>query len=385
MNRNHLQCLRGMLVIAAVTCARIATAQSSLHATLLPSYPTTISNNAVTSVDNGDGTSTLFSFMGTTEPRRPNFVTTAAYRLDWPNGNWMPIADAPALNGRGRIGANAISVAGDVYLLGGYTIPGTEITDDRLFRYNPNTDDYTQLASVPVEVDDTVVGVFEDRYIFLASGWHGPIFDNVLTVQYYDTHTDTWHETDAMPGPASGVFGHAGTVIGNQIISTDGVTTDGGFNVTDRMFVGEIVAGANPGELDVQWAELPAHPGLPTYRAAASQGDDNGQMLLIGGTDNPYNFNGIGYNGVPSSPVDQALLFDPTAGDWQTLSVTGDYLPSMDHRGLVRVGDGWVTVGGMLEPRFATDRVVMYTVPEPVFGIVGMALVFFLGRRRCYE
>ena len=378
MNGTTSTVLRWTMVLAMVIGARCAEAQTSLHATLLPSFPTTISNNAVTSVDNGDGTHTLYSFMGTTEPRRPNFVTTAAYRLDWPNGDWTQIADVPDLNGRGRIGANAISVAGEVYLMGGYTIPGTEITDDRLFRYNPATNDYTQLASVPVEVDDTVVGVFDDRYIFMASGWHGPIFDNVLTVQYYDTQTDTWHETDPMPGPASGVFGHAGTVIDNRIISTDGVTTNGGFNITDRMFVGEIVAGANAGELDVQWAELPAHPGLPTYRGAASQGAEDGQMLLIGGTDNPYNFNGIGYNGVPSNPVDQALLFDPDSGAWQTLAITGDYLPSMDHRGLVRVGDGWVTIGGMLEPRFATDRVVMFTVPEPAFGVSGTMLFLCL-------
>ena len=39
-------------------------------------------------------------------------------------------------------------------------------------------------------------------------------------------------------------------------------------------------------------------------------------MLLVGGSDNPYNFDGNGYNGQPSFPLDQILSYDPIAGDW---------------------------------------------------------------------
>ena len=39
--------------------------------------------------------------------------------------------------------------------------------------------------------------------------------------------------------------------------------------------------------------------------------------------------------------------------------VWGAHIATMDHRGLVRAADGWVTVGGMLGPRTMTDRVFL--------------------------
>jgi hypothetical protein len=98
-------------------------------------------------------------------------------------------------------------------------------------------------------------------------------------------------------------------------------------------------------------------------------------MLMLGGTDNPYNVSGHGYNGQPSFPLDQALLFDPISFDWQTVSIVGDYIPTMDHRGLVRAGDGWATIGGMTEPGVVTDRVVLFLVPEPSGILLIVAII----------
>ena len=54
----------------------------------LPPLPLALSNNAVTSVDNGDGTFTLYSFMGITDPTNFTTITAASFRLDWPGGKW---------------------------------------------------------------------------------------------------------------------------------------------------------------------------------------------------------------------------------------------------------------------------------------------------------
>lgn len=354
----------------------------------LPDLPTALSNNAVTAVDNGDDSFSLYSFLGITDPTVSGTATTAAYRLDWPDGNWSPIADAPALGGRGKVGASAAVVAGEIYLIGGYRLGLHERTERRLFRYDAATDTYIQKADVPSAVDDTVVGVWDDRYLFLTSGWHGPISDNVLNVQIYDTVTNTWEQGTPLPGPATGLFGHAGTLIGDRLIAFDGVTTPGGFQIADRVFVGRIDA-QNTGEItNIAWSELPAHPGLPTYRAAASQGATaGGRLLVVGGTENPYNVSGTGYNGQPAFPLDQALAFDPVTGDWAVLAVVGEPLPTMDHRGLVRVADGWVTIGGMTAPGTATDAVLFYRehsdgtvcVPEPGCGAILLGLLFFRG------
>ena len=46
--------------------------------TPLPAYPTPIANNAVTSVDNGDGTITVYSFMGIRAPADEETITPAS-------------------------------------------------------------------------------------------------------------------------------------------------------------------------------------------------------------------------------------------------------------------------------------------------------------------
>lgn len=43
---------------------------------------------------------------------------------------------------------------------------------------------------MPVPVDDSVSLTYQDRYIYLVSGWHKD--DNVLNVQMYDSQTDIW-------------------------------------------------------------------------------------------------------------------------------------------------------------------------------------------------
>ena len=354
---------------------------TSICSTRLPSLPLPTSNNAVASVDNQDGTFTLLSFMGL-QATNIRGVTDATYRLDWPGGDWVQVADAPRRNNRAKIGANAISVANQVFLQGGYTISRTaEFTEERFFRYDLNDDEFVELAAPPVPVDDTVTGVYQDRYIYVMSGWNGPSRDNTLTVQFYDTQTDTWALATEMPGPHTGLFGHSGTIVGDKIIVFDGTKTDDGFNISDSVFVGQIDP-LGVGDLtQIEWSSLDAHPGSPTYRAAVSPGAaiDN-RMLLLGGTDNPYNFNGTGYDNRPSNPLEQALLFDPSTEEWSTIEIEGDVLATMDHRGLVRVPNGFATIGGMSGPGDITGEVIHYSfdnvacVPEPPAEMIWMML-----------
>ncbi len=388
------------LSVAVLVCCGLSlngAAAIELCVTRLPNLPEHLTNNAVTSVQNSDGSYSLYSFTGIAgETVLGTNAMLRAYRLDTSGGGWTAIADAPGIrvgqNPRPKVGASAVTVAGEVYLLGGYSIPGAEITERRFYRYDPVADDYVELADVPTEVDDTVVGVFQDRYIYTVSGWHGPSNNNTQEVQVYDTLNNTWENATSIPGPFRGLFGHAGGLIGDKIIAFDGVKTTGGnFTIDDSVLVGQI----DPNDLtNISWQELPAHPGAPTYRAAASQvATADGRLLVIGGTDNPYNYTGIGYDGIPADPLDQALLFDPETGVWEELAMVGDPLATMDHRGLVSVGDNmWATIGGMVEPRIATNEVVLYQlvddghvcgVPEPAGGSAyWLAAAVWFGLRR---
>lgn len=361
----------GLVVLAALSGSAWG---QKLCVSRLPALPEHLTNNAVTSVRNSDGTYALYSFTGIDGETANRRATLEAYRLNWPGGGWTQIADAPGVDGvRPKVGASAVTVAGEVYLLGGYTIRSGEKTEKELYRYDAANNAYEQLAAVPTEVDDTVVGVYQDRYIYTVSGWHGPINDNVPNVQVYDTVSNVWQQATPLPGPHTGLFGHSGTLIGDRLIAFDGVETDGGFAIDDAVFVGQIDASDLT---NISWQEVAAHPGLPTYRGAASQTPTtDGRMLVLGGTDNPYNFNGTGYNGQPSFPLDQALLFDPVSLAWEPLTMEGQVLATMDHRGLVSLGDDlWATIGGMVGPGPITDQVVLYqlvddahlcAIPEP--------------------
>lgn len=357
-------------IIWILTSLSVGAAAQDAVWTELPALPTAVGNNAVASVAHADGTTTLYSFMGIVDPTDPASITPAAYALTYPGETeWNRIADAPLLNGRAKIAANAIVCGGAVYLIGGYTVNenGTETTEERLFRYDPVGDAFVQRADVPVEVDDTVVACFGDRYLYLISGWHGPQLRNVRNVQLYDTQMDTWQQCTEIVGPAR--FGHAGGIIGDTLVYFDGARSRPGFPISDRVFIGRIDP-QQTGELtEIAWEELPAHPGLPTYRAAATPAAAIDDMLLVtGGTDNPYNYDGDGYNGQPSQPLEQLLAFHLPTRQWRGLEAVGAHVATMDHRALVRVGRGFATIGGMTGPGVATDRVYLLQLRTRPFG-----------------
>jgi len=352
-----------------ILAAPVAAAPPASWTQLAP-YPTPIANNAVTSVC-ADGTCSLYSFMGIVDPADANTITAASYRLVSPGtGPWEPIADAPLLNGRAKIAASAVTVAGEVYLIGGYTVNGfSETTEHRLFRYAADTGTYVQLADPLTGVDDTVAVVFQDRYIYLISGWHGPINNSVRAVQRYDTVNNVWLPATSIPFAVAPRFGHAGGIVGNRIVFIDGAITSGAsFVPSHDTLVGTI----NPINLSsINWQVRTVSPVDAVYRAANSLGTTPcGEVVFVGGSANPYNFDGNGYNGQPSFPIDAVTAYDPAADAWRVIDDggtfgSGSYTPTMDHRGLARFDGRWVTIGGMIAPETATATVNALLIPEP--------------------
>ena len=78
-------------------------------------------------------------------------------------------------------------------------------------------------------------------------------------------------------------------------------------------------------------------------------------MIFAGGTDNPYNFDGIGYDGVPAQPRTAVFAYNVRTDAWRDLTP----LPSasMDHRGLAVAGDTLYLVGGMGVEQRVTAKV----------------------------
>ncbi len=308
-----------------------------------PALPTPVANNAVAAAV-VDGRPYLFSFLGIGAGKDHRAITTAAHSLDVESGIWARIPDVP---GRvGRLAATAQAMGDRVFVFGGYEVAAdaTETTSAAVDIYDGRAHRYSRGADIPVPVDDVVSGVWRDRRIVLVSGWS--MTKNVTDVQLYDPVADTW--VAATPIPGTPVFGHAGGVIGDTIVYCGGARMQAPrtpkYVPNAECFRGDI----NPaGPARIAWRAIAHHPGATRYRAAAGPARIGGAdgVLFMGGTTNPYNINGVGYDGARSEPAAESWFYDVGRDAW----TEGPRLaaPTMDHRGLVSVAGAWWIVGGM--------------------------------------
>jgi N-acetylneuraminic acid mutarotase len=316
-----------------------------------------VTNNAVVSVQSGDD-EFVISFAGLGVGRGHADTLATTYIFDSRTSQWTEADPVPG--DVGRLAAVAAAAGELAFVFGGYTVAedGTENSTPWVHSFDPVTRSFEQRQAMPVPVDDAVAVTYGDRFIYLISGWHD--FGNVNLVQRYDTLSDSW--VQATPTPGRGVFGHAGGIVGNTIVYCDGVAVKShadrrrDFVANSECLIG-LIDPDNSRRID--WRTLPSHPGLPRYRMAAAGIEEMKSLVFVGGSDNPYNYDGIGYNGEPSQPVTDILRYDLQHHTWTAFSPSA--AGSMDHRGLVRFQDSWLTVGGMLKDQQVTDRVVAYT------------------------
>ena len=347
--------LLGMTMVPVAAADEIAVVDLAAD-TRLPALPAPVTNNAVASVRIGRREYIVsFNGLGAAKTHADTLASTFVY--DSRSKRWQEAAPVPG--GVGRLASVAASAGKLVYVFGGYTVDaeGAEVSTPWTYAFNPRKREFEERAAMPVPVDDAVAVTFADRFIYLISGWHD--LGNVNLVQRYDTETDSWDQATPTPGPA--VFGHAGGIVGNTIVYCEGGAIEA-HDDRSRDFVA--VPDCYLGLIDdedsrrIDWRTVRYHPGLPRYRMAAAGIAPVNSVLFIGGSDNPYNYNGIGYNGEPSEPVAAALLFDIDEQGWQVIDVEG--FATMDHRGLAAFKGQWVTVGGMAAEQRVTDRVVSY-------------------------
>lgn len=312
-----------------------------------PALPAPVTNNAVAAVETADGVS-VFSFLGMDASKEHTGVTAVAYRWDVGTDAWR---DLPSVPGVGRLASTAQVVDGKIYVIGGYTVAadGSESSVPDVNIFDPETESWSRGANIPLPTDDAVSGVWRDSLIVLVSGWHD--VDNVTAVQIYDPAQDRWSE--ATPIAGAPVFGHTGAIVGDVIAYVDGVRTDG----TDPRFVmdeaswhGEI----SPNDpTAISWEPVEHHPGVPLYRAAG--GSVGAIAIFVGGSENPYNYDGIGYDGQPSEPIRQVLAYVESAHEWRRLSAPP--VATMDHRTLGVAGGMVFLVGGMEHDQRVSDGV----------------------------
>ena len=316
--------------------------------------PNAVSNNAV-AMAKVRGQLLLFSFMGIGAKKTPNDITNTAFSLDAKEGNWSAVRAVPGT--AGRIGAAAAGIDGDLFLFGGYVADaqsGMAVPDVGV--YLPASDRWLRGDDIPVAVGDAVIGVYRDRYVYLVGGRSNQ--DVVSNVQVYDSEKNKWAQ--ATPIPGTRVFGHAGSLVDDTIIYVDGARKNPSGNApkyvaSDECWMGKI---DHHDRAKIHWSKLPSHPGTARYRIAGGGSEKDAKIYFAGGTDNPYDYNGIGYDGKPSEPSSVTFDFNLRTGKWETINEnTPD--PTMDHRGLLVTPEGLVIIGGMEKGQKVTARVAL--------------------------
>jgi len=332
--------LAGGLVLALAACTRPVEEESPYAPMPVPH-----ANNAVAAAE-VDGKARLYSFMGLKPGKTHADISTAAFEYSVAEDSWRRINPVPVPEG--RLASVATTVNGIVYLFGGYTVAAddSEVSTPHVFAYDPESGRYSRRADIPKPVDDSVALAYADRYVYLVSGWHRD--GNLSNVQVYDTAEDVWFNATEFPGLP--VFGHAGGIVGGDMVVIDGVALEGErdgerqFRLVKQAWLGRI-SPDDPSR--IRWERIGDHAGPPVYRAAATGSTNRGLILFAGGASRAYNYTGIGYDGEPAAPSARVFGYEPGSDLW--LGFEDKPIATMDHRGLLEADGAFWTLGGMVE------------------------------------
>jgi hypothetical protein len=91
----------------------------------------------------------------------------------------------------------------------------------------------------------------------------------------------------------------------------------------------------------------------------AATGDvKNNRIVFAGGSDNPYNYDGIGYNKIPSEASELVFSFNFETKKWH---FSDSKLPkNMDHRALLGDKEWFYILGGMESNQKVSDKVIRF-------------------------
>lgn len=259
-----------------------------------------------------------------------NKVEAYDIRLD----RWSTVAPLPLpLNH-----ANVASVNGKIYVLGGLNVTTDDPTIWRAvgnsYRYDPEQDQWTQLAPLPPGTGrgSAAVGVHGTK-IYLAGGLsrlvvvEGGAQDSVDTVSVFDTQTSTWAQLPRLPARRD----HVGGAVINEVFYVLGGRDRGVDNVRDTVFALDL----RPHRVSFSSYRWTERAKMPTARGGVATGVVKNKIYIFGGEGNPAN----GSRGVFA----QNEVYDPRRDRWEKLAP----MPVPRHgTGAVAIGETIYIPGG---------------------------------------
>ena len=232
-----------------------------------------------------------------------------SYSYDPDTGDWTVLASMPYPE---RGAAGAVGLDGRVYVFGG---------DDSIGRtqiYDPDTDAWSDGATMLDWAWEAKAAMVTDGSMWVVGG-EGPVEGGY--VQIYDPVADSWSEGPAAP---------AAVLCGSLVAMGDDLYYSGGC-------VGDYTGTTQFYKYDSaedEWVSLAA---LPAARAAhASVVGVDGLLYVIGGSDN-------GWNTGSTAPMSSTIVYDPATDEWAS-SGNMDY--ARKYLGAVVTGDGRIMAFG---------------------------------------
>jgi N-acetylneuraminic acid mutarotase len=204
---------------------------------------------------------------------------------------WKPAAPLP--EPRGQLGG--VAVGGFIYAIGGQFGHDSSPEDvDRVHRYDPATDAWTKVASLPYPRSHFEPGTFVwNGRIVIVGGRNNRKRRIVTEVTMYDPVPDVWL---ALPPLAKGLLAPASAVLGGQVVVTNGSIDNAPTPQTTTSII----------DLEGKWEQWPKLP-MPLGEVA---GGIVGDRLFI-----------IGEPSTPDGETDSArasptLAYDLSRGIW---------------------------------------------------------------------
>lgn len=333
----------------------------STAAIALPDLPEPVSNNAVAST-HIRGKTYVLSATGLGPGKTSADIHNKAWLHTVGEFGWTSLPAVPSQQRlSGRIGASAVALNNNFFIFGGSFVAadGTAVTANDGYRLDPVTRRYTRLNDMPVPVDHAAAVAYQNRYVYLVSGWsdHGA----VNLVQLFDNFTQRWSQ--ATPFPGKPVYGLAGAIAAHHLVVCDGVTLTYPANQQRQRSHSAAcwsgALGANPNV--ITWQEIPHPTGKARYRMAATAVTLNGEEIVafIGGSDTAYSLNAIGYQGELAEPSAAVWLFSPRQQRWLDAA---DTTAVMDLRGVVELDGAFYSLGGMIHPQQVTNKPIKHQI-----------------------
>lgn len=347
------------MLLKSLSYLSLLTAAASSIA--IPDLPEPVSNNSLASTT-VRGKTYIVSALGIGPGKQSNDLHNKVWMHTLGEFGWSELPEVPSQQRlTGRAGASAVALNNNFFLFGGFTLnaDGSKQTAADSYRLDPVTRRYTRINDMPVPVDDAVALPYQNRYIYLASGWsdHG----NVNLMQLFDNFTQRWSQ--ATPFPGKPVFGLAGGIVGNTLLLCDGVAIEypaakpRNFVAEPACWQGTIGSKAN----EISWQQVPHPTGKARFRMAATGTELNGEQVIVfvGGSQTPYNVNGVGFDGQSAVPSSEVWVYSVARQQWRTAA---DSNPVMDARTLLEVKGALYTLGGMLSGQQVTNKPIKHQI-----------------------